>query len=101
MGTRGKTGLAHVLLGSTAERIIRGRPFRCWPCEAKVKAGGWLSKADVTLLISSGFWCRSIFRLFARCAGIRSAGCATIKSLSQTSSCLRTNFVWIGLHAPP
>ena len=26
VGTRGKTGLAHVLLGSTAERIIRGAP---------------------------------------------------------------------------
>ena len=26
LGTRGKTGLAHVLLGSTAERIIRGAP---------------------------------------------------------------------------
>ena len=26
VGTRGKTGLAHVLLGSTAERVIRGAP---------------------------------------------------------------------------
>ncbi|MBK5283696.1 MAG: universal stress protein [Nitrospiraceae bacterium] len=26
LGTRGKTGLAHVLLGSTAERVIRGAP---------------------------------------------------------------------------
>ena len=26
IGTRGKTGLAHVLLGSTAERVIRGGP---------------------------------------------------------------------------
>jgi nucleotide-binding universal stress UspA family protein len=26
VGTRGKTGLAHVLLGSTAERVIRGSP---------------------------------------------------------------------------
>ena len=26
IGTRGKTGLAHVLLGSTAERVIRGAP---------------------------------------------------------------------------
>jgi nucleotide-binding universal stress UspA family protein len=26
VGTRGKTGLAHVLLGSTAERVIRGTP---------------------------------------------------------------------------
>ena len=26
MGTRGKTGLTHVLLGSTAERVIRGAP---------------------------------------------------------------------------
>jgi len=26
VGTRGKTGLAHVLLGSTAERVIRGGP---------------------------------------------------------------------------
>ena len=26
VGTRGKTGLAHILLGSTAERVIRGAP---------------------------------------------------------------------------
>jgi nucleotide-binding universal stress UspA family protein len=26
VGTRGKTGLAHVLLGSTAERVVRGAP---------------------------------------------------------------------------
>ena len=26
VGTKGKTGLAHVLLGSTAERVIRGAP---------------------------------------------------------------------------
>jgi nucleotide-binding universal stress UspA family protein len=26
MGTRGKTGLSHILLGSTAERVVRGAP---------------------------------------------------------------------------
>ncbi len=39
VGTRGKTGLAHVLLGSTAERVIRGAPcpvltVRTEPAEA-------------------------------------------------------------------
>ena len=31
VGTRGKSGLAHVLLGSTAERVIRMAPCRSWP----------------------------------------------------------------------
>jgi nucleotide-binding universal stress UspA family protein len=51
MGTRGKTGLAHVLLGSTAERVIRGAPcpvlaVRTEP--AGIKDGGVLSR-PVTL----------------------------------------------------
>ncbi len=44
VGTRGKTGLAHVLLGSTAERVIRGAPcpvltVRMEPAEIEQEAG--------------------------------------------------------------
>jgi nucleotide-binding universal stress UspA family protein len=44
VGTRGKTGLAHVLLGSTAERVIRGAPcpvlaVRTEQAEAEQKEG--------------------------------------------------------------
>lgn len=51
VGTRGKTGLAHVLLGSTAERVIRGAPcpvlaVRTDPADAE--EGAVLSK-PVTL----------------------------------------------------
>jgi len=51
VGTRGKTGLAHVLLGSTAERVIRGAPcpvmtVRTEPADAEDE--GALSK-PVTL----------------------------------------------------
>ena len=44
VGTRGKTGLAHVLLGSTAERVIRGAPcpvltVRMEPAETEQEEG--------------------------------------------------------------
>lgn len=44
VGTKGKTGLAHVLLGSTAERVIRGAPcpvltVRTEPTEAEGEGG--------------------------------------------------------------
>ena len=44
VGTRGKTGLAHVLLGSTAERVIRGAPcpvlaVRMEPTDAEQEEG--------------------------------------------------------------
>ena len=44
VGTRGKTGLAHVLLGSTAERVIRGAPcpvltVRMEPAELEEEEG--------------------------------------------------------------
>jgi nucleotide-binding universal stress UspA family protein len=44
VGTRGKTGLAHVLLGSTAERVIRGAPcpvltVRMEPADTKQEEG--------------------------------------------------------------
>jgi nucleotide-binding universal stress UspA family protein len=44
VGTRGKTGLAHVLLGSTAERVIRGAPcpvltVRTQPADAEDDVG--------------------------------------------------------------
>ncbi|MEK7235357.1 MAG: universal stress protein, partial [Nitrospirota bacterium] len=44
VGTRGKTGLAHVLLGSTAERVIRGAPcpvltVRTEPADAEREEG--------------------------------------------------------------
>jgi len=44
VGTRGKTGLAHVLLGSTAERVIRGAPcpvltVRTEPADVKQEEG--------------------------------------------------------------
>ena len=44
VGTRGKTGLAHVLLGSTAERVVRGAPcpvltVRMEPADAEQDEG--------------------------------------------------------------
>ena len=44
VGTKGKTGLAHVLLGSTAERVIRGAPcpvltVRTEPTDAEQEEG--------------------------------------------------------------
>ncbi len=52
VGTRGKTGLAHVLLGSTAERVIRGAPcpvlaIRMEPADAEQEEG--TSSRPVTL----------------------------------------------------
>ena len=32
MGTHGRTGLRHVLLGSVAERVVRLLPAPCWWC---------------------------------------------------------------------
>ena len=53
VGTRGKTGLAHVLLGSTAERVIRGAPcpvltVRMEPADLEEEEEGTLSR-PVTL----------------------------------------------------
>ena len=39
VGTRGKTGLAHILLGSTAERIIRAAPCPVLAVRAGVLSG--------------------------------------------------------------
>jgi nucleotide-binding universal stress UspA family protein len=51
VGTRGKTGLEHVLLGSTAERIIRMAPCPVLAVPAVRQHAGGTSKATVTRML--------------------------------------------------
>jgi nucleotide-binding universal stress UspA family protein len=51
VGTRGKTGLEHVLLGSTAERIIRMAPCPVLTVPAGKQRAGECQKATVTSML--------------------------------------------------
>lgn len=56
VGTRGKTGLEHVLLGSTAERIIRTAPCPVLTVPAaKQRAGDYLTSTVTRMLVPVDF----------------------------------------------
>ncbi|MBH0179833.1 MAG: universal stress protein [Nitrospira sp.] len=89
VGTRGNTGLKHILLGSTAERVIRMAPCPVLAVPVHVQEAPGTPPNPCS---------DRLFRLCSRRAGVRGVGRPAGTGVSHASACVGAGRLWTGFH---
>ena len=88
LGTHGRTGLQHVLVGSTAERVVRTGPCPVLSVKTGLMdaPGSASAPADRTVGHSPHIGTHRLLRMFSRCAGVCDPVCKAHGSIGDHSS---------------